>query len=239
MPLCFYSFWDMALRYPFPPLCLMTFYIFFRSTSTQTPSQRLSGNRELHDTPYSTSVQLLSCVRLFAAPWTAAPQASLSITNSHSPLKPMSIELVMPSNHLILCRPLLLLPSIFPSIRVFSNESALRIRSPMYWSFSFSIIPSKEIPGLISFTMDRLNLLAVQGTLKSLLQHPSSKASIIWHSAFVTVQLSHPYTTTGKTIALTRRTFVGKVMSLLLNMLSRLVITFIKHLECIIFVSFC
>ena len=119
MPLCFYSFWDMALRYPFPPLCLMTFYIFFRSTSTQTPSQRLSGNRELHDTPYSTSVQLLSCVRLFAAPWTAAPQASLSITNSHSPLKPMSIELVMPSNHLILCHPLLLLPQSLPASESF------------------------------------------------------------------------------------------------------------------------
>ncbi|MDI3349835.1 hypothetical protein DCBHLPFO_00648 [Mycoplasmopsis arginini] len=135
----------------------------------------------------------------------------------------------MPSSHLILCRPLLLLPPIPPSIRVFSNESTLRMRWPKYWSFSFSIIPSKEIPGLISFRMDWLDLLAVQGTLKSLLQHHSSKASILRHSAFFTVQLSHPYMTTGKTIALTRRTFVGKVMSLLLNMLSRLVITFLPR----------
>ena len=154
----------------------------------------------------------------------APRQASLSITNSQSLLKLMSIELVMPSNHLILCRPLLLLPSIPPSISVFSNESTLRMRWPKYWSFSFSIIPSKEHPGLISFRMDWLDLLAVQGTLKSLLlQHHSSKASILQHSAFFTVQLSHPYMTTGKTIALTRRTFVGKVMSLLFNMLSRLV----------------
>ena len=141
----------------------------------------------------------------------------------------MSIESVMPSNHLILCYPLLLPPSIFSSIRVFSNESVLCIRWPKYWSFSFSIIPSKEIPGLISFRMDWLDLLAVQGTFKSLLQHHSSKASILRHSAFFTVQLSHPYMTTGKTIALTRRTFVGKVMSLLLNMLSRLVITFLPR----------
>ena len=149
-------------------------------------------------------------------------QASLSITNSRSLHKPMSIQLVMASNHLILCCPFLLLPSIFPYIRVFSNESALRISWPKYWSFSFCIIPSKEIPGLISFRMDSLNLLAVQGILKSLLQHHSSKASILQRSAFFTVQLSHPYMTTGKTIALTRRTFVGKVMSLLLNMLSML-----------------
>ena len=145
----------------------------------------------------------------------------------------MSIESVMPSNHLILCRPLLLLPSIFPSIRVFPNESALPIRWPKYWSFSFNIGPSNEHPGLISFRMDWLDLLAVQGTLKSLLQHHSSKASILRCSAFFTVQLSHPYMTTGKTIALTRRTFVGKVMPLLFNMLPRLVITFlprIKHL---------
>ena len=133
----------------------------------------------------------------------------------------------MPSSHLILCRPLLLLPPIPPSIRVFSNESILHMRWPKYWSFSFSIIPSKEIPGLMSFRMDWLDLLAVQGTLKSLLQHHSSKASILQCSAFFTVQLSHPYMTTGKTIALTRRTFVGKVMSLLLNLLSRLVITFL------------
>ena len=136
----------------------------------------------------------------------------------------MSIESVMPFNHLILCHPLLLPPSIFPSIRVFSKESVLHIRWSKYWSFSFSIIPSKEHPGLISFRMDWLDLLAVQGILKSLLQHPSSKASILQHSAFFTVQLSHPYMTTGKTIALTRWTFVGKVMSLLLNMLSRFVI---------------
>src|SRR5574337_108595 len=141
----------------------------------------------------------------------------------------MSIESVMPSSHLILCRPLLLLPPIPPSIRVFSNESTLRTRWPKYWSFSFSIIPSKEHPGLISFRMDWLDLLAVQGTHKSLLQHHSSKASILRHSAFFTVQLSHPYMTTGKTIALTRRTFVSKVMSLLLNMLSRLVLTFLPR----------
>ena len=136
----------------------------------------------------------------------------------------------MPSSHLILCHPLLLLPLIPPSIRVFSNESTLRMRWPKYWSFSFSIIPSKEIPGLISFRMDWLDLLAAQGTLKNLLQHHSSKASILRHSAFFTVQLSHPYMTTGKTKALTRRTLVSKVMSLLLNMLSRLVITFLRKL---------
>ena len=155
-----------------------------------------------------------------------------SITNSQSLPKLMSIELVIPSNHLILCRPLLLPPSIFPSIRVF-NESALRIRWPKYWSFSFSISPSNEHSGLISFRMDWLDLPAVQGTLKSLLQHHSSKASILLHSAFFRVQLSHPYMTTGKTIVLTRWTFFDKVMSLLFNMLSRLVITFLprsKHL---------
>ena len=140
----------------------------------------------------------------------------------------------MPSSHLILCHPLLLLPPIPPSIKGFSNESALHIRWPKYWSFSFSITPSNEHPGLISFRMDWLDLLAVQGTLKSLLQHHSSKASILWHSAFFTVQLSHPYMTTGKTIALIRRTFVGKVMSLLLNMLSRLVITFLPRSKCLL-----
>ena len=145
-----------------------------------------------------------------------------------------SIELVMPSSHLILCCPLLLLLPISPSIRVFSNESTLRMRWPKYWSFSFRIIPSKEIPGLISFRMDWLDLLAVQGTLKSLLQHHTSKASILQCSAFFTVQLSHPYMTTGKTIALTRRTFVGKVMSVLLNMLSRLVITFLPRSKCLL-----
>ena len=164
-----------------------------------------------------------------ATPCTAACQASLSITNSQSLLKLMSIESVMPSNHLILCHPLLLLPSIFPSIRVFSNKSVLCIRWPKYWSFSFSISPSNDYSGLISFRMDWLDLLAVQGTLKSLLQHHSSKASILQHSGFFIVQLSHPYMTTGKTIALTRQTFVGKVMSLLFNMLSRLVITFLPR----------
>ena len=174
-----------------------------------------------------SSVQSLSPVRLFATPGIVAHQASLSITNSQSSLKFTSIESVMPSSHLILCCPLL--PSVPPSIRVFSNESTLRMRWPKYWSFSFSIIPSKEHSGLISFRMDWLDLLAVQGTLKSLLQHHSSKASVFHCSAFFTFQFSHPYMTTGKTIALTRRTFVGKVMSLLFNMLSRLVITFLPR----------
>ena len=154
---------------------------------------------------------------------TAEHQASLSFTISQNLLKLMSIESVMLSNHLILCRPLLLLPLSFPSIRVLSNESGLCIRWPKYWSFSFSISPSNEYSGLISFRMDWLDLLAVQGALKSLLQHHSSKASVLWCSAFSMVQLSHPYMTTGKTIALTRWTFVGKVMSLLFNMLSKLV----------------
>ena len=161
-----------------------------------------------------------------------ARHTSLSITNSQSLFKLMSIKLVMPSNHLILCRPLLLLPSIFPSIRVFSNESVLCIRWPNYWSFSFNISSSNEYSGLISFRMDWLDLLAVQGTLKSLLQHHSSKASILRHLAFFTLQLSHPYMTTGKTIALTRRTLIGKVMSLLFNVLSRLVITFLPRSKC-------
>ena len=160
-------------------------------------------------------------VRLFATPWTVARQASLSTTDSRSLLKLISIESVMPSSHLILCHPLPLLPSSFPSIRVFSNESALRIRRPKYWSFSFNISPPSEYSRLISFKMDWLDLLALQETLKSLLQHHSSKASILWHSTFFIVQFSHPYMTTGKTIALTSRTFVGKVMSLLFNMLSR------------------
>ena len=174
-------------------------------------------------------VQSLSSVWLCVTPWTAARQASLFFTVSQRLLQLMSIESVMPSNHLILCHPLLLPPSIFPSIRVFSNDSALHIRWPKYWSFSFSISTSNGHPGLSFFRMDWLDLLAVQGTLKSLLQHHSSKASILWRSAFFTVQLSHPYMTTGKTIALTRRTFVGKVTSLLLNMLSRLVITFLPR----------
>ena len=186
-------------------------------TKSQTRLKQLSTDVQF------SSVQSLSCVQLFGT----------SITNSWSLPKLMSIESVMPSNHLILCCPLLLLPPIPPSIRVFSNESALPIRWPRYWNFSFSISPSSEHSGLISFRMDWLDLLAVQGTLKSLLQHHSSKASILLHSAFCKVQLSHPYMTTGKTIALTRQTFVDKVMSLLLNTLPRLVITFLprsKHL---------
>ena len=169
----------------------------------------------------------------FATPWTAALQASLSTTSSQNLLKLMFIELMMPSNHLILCCPLLLLPSIFPSIRVFSNKSVLRIRWPEYWSFSFNISPSNEYSGLISFRMDWLDLLAVQGTLKSLLQQHSSKASILWCSAFFIIQISHLYMITRKNIALTRQTLVGKVMSLLFNMLSSLVIAFLprsKHL---------
>ena len=161
----------------------------------------------------TSSVQSLSHVQLFATWWTAARQASLSITNSQSLPKFMSIESVMLSNHLILCCPLLLPPSIFPSIRVFSNESVLHITWPKYWSFSFNISPSNEHPVLSSFKMDWLDLLAVQGTLMSLLQHHSSKASVLWYSAFFIVQLSHPYMTTGKTTSLPRWTFVGKVMS--------------------------
>ena len=163
-----------------------------------------------------SSVQLLSRVWLFVTPWSAACQASLSITNCRSLLRPMSIELVMPSNHLILCCPLLLPPSILPSIKVFSKESVLHIRWPEYWSFSFGISPSNEYSGLISFRMDWLDLLAVQGTLKNLLQHHCSKASILQCSAFFMVQLSHPYMTTGKNIDLSRQTFFDKVMSLLL-----------------------
>ena len=182
-----------------------------------------------------SSVQSLSHVWLFATPWIPAHQASLSITNSWSLLKLMSIKSVMPSTHLILCRPLLLQPAIPPSIRVFYNESTPHMRWPKYWSFSFSISPSNEHPGLISFRMDSLDLLAVQGTLKSLLQHHSSKASIFRHSAFFTVQLSHPYMTTGETTALNRRTFVGKVIiPLLFNMLFRLVITFLPRSKCLL-----
>ena len=178
-------------------------------------------------------VQSLSHVRLFVTPWTAAHQASLSFSISQSLFKLMSIESVMPSNNLILCLPLLFLPSILPGIRVFSNESTLCIRWPKYWSFSFSISPSNEYSGLISFSMDWFDLLAVQGTLKNLFLHHSAKASVLQHSAFFIVQFSHPYMTTGKTIALTKWTFVGKVMSLFLNMVSRFVIAFLprsKHL---------
>ena len=183
---------------------------------------------------YVAVVQSLSRVWLFVNPWTAMCQASLLFTISLSLLKLMSIESMMPSNHLILCHPLLLLPSVFPSIRVFSNESVLCIRWPKYWSFSFSISPSNESLGLISFRMDWLDLLAVQGTLKSLLQQHSSKASILWHSALFMVQLTHLYMITGKTVALTTWTFVGKVMSLLFNMLSRFVITSLPRSELIL-----
>ena len=188
----------------------------------------------LNISSHSVQFSSLSRVQLFATPWTAGPrQASLFITNCWSLPKPMSIESVMPSSHLILCHPLLLPPSMFPSIRVFSSESALRMRWPKYWSFSIS--PSNEHSGLISFRMDWLDLLAVQGTLKSLLQHHSSKASVLQRSAFFTVQLSHPYMTTGKTIALTRWTFVGKVMSLLFHILSRLFIAFLPRIKCLNF----
>ena len=185
-----------------------------------------------------SSVQSLSHVQFFVTPWNRVCQASLSITNSRSLLKLMSIESVMPSNHLIHCRPLLFLPPIPPSIKVFSIESVLCIRWSKYWSFSFSIGPSNEYSRLISFRMDWLDLLAVQGTLKSLLQHHSSKASILRRSAFFIVQLSHPYMTTGKTIALTKWTFVGKLMSLLFNKLPRLVIAFLPRRKCLFFFNF-
>ena len=220
--------WQHLDKYPdnfiFPTRCLS-----FRFTVlSQLPVLSLCFSTDIPSFQFS-SVQSLSRVQLFVTPWIAAHQASLSITNSRSLPKLMSIESVVPSNHLILCPPLLLLPSTFPSIRVFSSESALRIRWPKYWSFSFSISPSNEHPGLISFRMGWLDLLAGQGTLKGLLQHHSSKTSILQHSAFFTVQLSHPYMTTGKTIALSRQIFVDKVMSLLFNMLSRLVITFLPR----------
>ena len=172
---------------------------------------------------------MLSHAQLFMTPWTAVCQASLSFTISRSLLKLMSIESLMPSNHLVLCHPLLLLPSVFPSIRVFSNESALRVRCPKYCSFSFSISPSTDYSGLISFRSDWLDLLEVQETLKSLLQHHSSKTSILQCPAFLMVHLSHPYMTTGKTIALTRQTSVSKVMSLHFNMLSSFIIAFLPR----------
>ena len=181
-----------------------------------------------------SSVQLLSHVRLFTTPWTTACQASLSIINSRCSPKLMSIESMIPPNHLIFCHLLFLLPSIFPGIRVFSIESVFCIRCPKYWSFNFSISPSNEYSGLISSRMDWLDIHAVQGTLRSLLQHHSSKASILQCSAFFRVQLSHPYMTTGKSIALMRQTFVGKVISLLFNMLSRLVITFLPRSKCLL-----
>ena len=191
---------------------ISAFFSDLRTSHTRSPLACF-WSWDKHYEGYSSvqfsSVQSLSCVWLFVIPWIAAHQAALSITNSRSSLKLTSIESVMPSSHLILCLPLLLLPPIPPSVKVFSNESTLRMRWPKYWSFSFSIILSKEHPGLISCRMDWLDLLAVQGTLKSLLQHHNSKASIFWRSGFFTVQLSHPYVTTGKTIALTRRTLVG------------------------------
>ena len=206
--------------YMIEQLTLSVFLLYEVEQMSETPRKRVRDQ--------FSSVQLLSRVRLFVTPWTATRQASLSITNSRSSPKPMSIESVMPSNHLILCCPLLFLSSIFPSIRVFSNESVLRIRWPKYWSFTFNISPSNEHSGLISFRMDWMDHLAVQMTLKSLLQHHNSKVSILQRSAFFIVQLSNPYMTTGKTIALTRWTFVGKVVSLFFNMLSRSVITFLQ-----------
>ena len=189
-----------------------------------------------HEDQVAVVVQSLSCGRLFVTPWTAACQASQSFTLSQSLLKFMSIESVMLSNHLTLCHALLLLPSIFPSIRIFSNELALRIRWPKYWSwsFNFSIHPSNEYSELLSFRIDWFDLLGVQGTLKSPLQHHSLKASILWRSIFFMVQLTHPFMTTRKTIALTIQIFVGKVMSLLFNMLSRLVITFLPRSKCLL-----
>jgi len=204
---------------------------FFTKEKVSQTQKRINGPQKEKTKLCDSSVQSLSCVRPFATPWISACQASLSITNSQSPPKLRYIESVMPSNQLILCHPLLLLASIFPSIKVFSNESALQIRWPKCWSFSFSIRPSNEHSGLISFRMDWLDLLAVHGTLKSVLQHHSS---ILWHSAFFIVQLSHPYMTTGKNTALTRQTFVDKVMSLLINMLSRLVITFLPRSKCLL-----
>ena len=211
-------------------------FTFLYSRNWQSSVKQLYSNKENKHCFDSTfikasisSVWLPSYVQLFETPWTAACQASRPITNSRSLLKFMSIQSVMPYSHLILCCSLLLLPSIFPSISVFTNESALHLRWPKYWRFSFNISPSSEHPGLISFRMDWLYLLSVQGTLKSLLQHHSSKASIFWHSAYFIVQLSHPYMTNGKTIALNRWIFVDKVMCLLFNMLSRLVITFLPR----------
>ena len=207
-------------------ITLHTFFFSHFSSSLDIilSSVKFSSNQHSYEFIFilcsSVSVQFShSVVSDSVTPWTAARQASLSITNSQSPPKPLSIELVMPSNHLILCYPLFLLPSIFPSISIFSNELVLHFRWPKYWGFSFSISPSNEYSGLISFRMDWLDLLAVQGTLKNLFQYHSSKASILQLSAFFIVQFSHPYMTTGKTIALTRQMFVGKVMSLVFNML--------------------
>ena len=223
------------------PALQAALYLLSRHTQVEeegiaqkTSSEWLFSRVKLYGIWWSSSVQLFSCVWLFVTPWAAARQASLSITSTQSLLKLLSIKLVLSSNHLILCDPLLLLPSIFPSIRVFSNESLLCIRWPKFWSFSFSVSPSIKYSGLISFKIEWFDLLAVQGTLKSLLQHQSSKAPILYLSAFFMVQLSHPYMTTVKTIALTRRTFFGKVMSLLFNMLSRLVMAFLPRSKCLL-----
>ena len=197
-------------RHVYPNVHCITVYKSQDMEATQMSISRRIGKKAvvcIHNRIFS-SIQLLSRVQLFVTPWTAARQACLSITNSQSLLKLMSIESVMPSNHVIVCRPLVLLPSIFPSIRVFSNESVLHIRQPNYWSFRFNFSPSSEYSGLVR--IDWLDLLVVQGTLKSLLQHHSPKASILWHSAFFIVQLSDPYMTTGKNIALTRRTSLAK-----------------------------
>ena len=223
-------FWKLWLRLWYHPSYDINFLFFHRKSR----SYRALKLNETTLFVFSVhSVQSLSHVWLFVTPWTAAHQTSLSFTNSWSLRKPMSIELVMPSNHLILC-PLLLPPSIFPSIRVFSSESVLHIKWSKYWGFSFSISPSNEYSGLISFRMDWLDLLAVPGTLKNLLQHHSSKASILQCSPFFILQLSHPYMTTGKTIPMTRQTFVDKVISLLFNMLFRLAIAFLPRSKCLL-----
>ena len=224
---CYVSIIGISGIYPYTHyIVLSTLQVIPEGRSVPWLVRETSSPSPPSSHPTFSSVQSLRRVQLFAIPWIAARQASLSITNFRSSLKLTSIESVTPSSHLILFHPLLLLTPIPPSIWVFSNESTFRMRWPNYWSFSFSISPSNEYLGLIFFRMDWLDLLAVQGTLKSLLQHHSSKASILQCSAFFTVQFSHPYMTTGKTIALTRWTFFDKVMSLLLNMLSRLVITF-------------
>ena len=222
-PLCEFSLFDTPLL----PEGLGVSFVL-RSPTPKAPGLISGQEQRFRKWFQFSSVQLISCVQLFVTPWTAACQALLSSTNSGSLLNIMSIELVMPSNYLIPWCPLLLPPSNFPIIRVFPNESVLYIRWLKYWSSSFSISPPSEYSGLISFRMDWLDLLAVQGTLKSLLQHDSSRVPILWRLAFFMVQLSHPYMTTGKTIALTRQIFVSKVLSLLFNMLSRLVIAFLQ-----------